>query len=121
MKPIAIPRKTHQVGGVARTWSNLDTRHPVRRFGCRILEQKGTEETKRESRFQIGTSLSSFPSVQNQAQSSLIKPNPYRYQRAAIPAATTIYCGLTGRTHNPWWFLSSSATNDWGSPNTAAP
>jgi hypothetical protein len=61
--------------GVVGRWSNLATHHPVRRFGCRILEQKGTKETKMESRFKIGTSVSSFPSVQNQAQSSPIKPN----------------------------------------------
>ena len=65
--------------GILGRWSNLTTLHPVRRNGCRILEQKQTKETKRQSRFEIGTSLSSFASVQNpspnQAQSSLIKPN----------------------------------------------
>ena len=61
--------------GVMGTWSILATHHPARRLGCRILEQKHTKETKRQSRFWIGTSFPSFASVQNQAQSSLIKPN----------------------------------------------
>jgi hypothetical protein len=64
--------------GVLGRWSNLAT-PPVRHIGCRIFEQKGTKETKREFRFEMGTSLSLFASVQNpspnQAKSSQIKPN----------------------------------------------
>jgi hypothetical protein len=62
-------------GGVMGKWSNLATYHPVRRGGCRILEQKQTKETMREFRFRIGTSLSLFASVQNPGQSCLIVPN----------------------------------------------
>jgi hypothetical protein len=68
------PGECWSAGAMGR-WSNLTTLHPVRRNGCRILEQKQTKETKRESRFEIGTSLSSFASVQNPSQSSLIKAN----------------------------------------------
>jgi hypothetical protein len=59
-----------------RDCRQIDSKHPPGcRVGCRIFEQKATKETKRESRSKIGTSLSSFPSVQNPSQSSLIKPN----------------------------------------------
>jgi len=59
-----------------RDCRQVDSKHPPGcRVGCRIFEQKATKETKRESRSKIGTSLSSFPSVQNPSQSSLIKPN----------------------------------------------
>jgi hypothetical protein len=45
------------------------------RFGFRISEQKQTKETKSQSRSRFSTSFSLFATVQNQAHSSLIKPN----------------------------------------------
>ena len=73
--PVATARNRRRYGVVMGRWSNLATHHPVRRIGCRILEQKATKETKWQPRFEIGTSLSSFPSVQNPGQSRLIKAN----------------------------------------------
>ena len=54
----------------------VKSKHPAGcRIGCRISEQKQTKETKSQSRFRFSTSFSLFASVQNQAQSSPIKPN----------------------------------------------
>ena len=78
-------------------WSNLATHRPVRWHGCRILEQKQTKETMRESRFQIGVSLSSLPSVQNPSQSRPIAPN------------RAILCHKAIQSQPPSW--SKSATS----------
>ena len=94
--------------GVLGRWSNLAT-PPVRHIGCRIFEQKGTKETKREFRFEMGTSLSLFASVQNpsanQAKSSQIKPN-----RAIFPFSDATAGPKTAKFRN--WQLPRSVLSE---------
>jgi hypothetical protein len=83
MRRNGIPGNGPPELGLMGRWANLATHHPVRCGGCRILEQKQTKQTKRESRFRIGTSFPSFasvnskPIVPNRAQSCyFMSPNP---------------------------------------------